>query len=241
MQAEAVILRSFSSCAEALPTEIEVWDVSNFVYASSNKPFSRQPVRTWLNCVYSALNNPATELVRQDVKRLSTAGTLHEPASAGRHPAHIHILVIFWSTTTPEGLLTGFLDHVFTEPVLQAAVGGSRSTNSSSSSNKQRQAYMNSVLTRPCSFAPGDPYSLLKPTGPITSTPDGVRQEFKAAFLRDFAGLKAGDPVKVSLRLFYEVCGVTCRPGMYLEYFDREAGMHTCLDFPVQLLLGTPR
>lgn len=91
LQAEAVILRAFSNtaqqvyCAKALPADTDVWDVSNFIYSSgsssSSEPFSHKAVKCWLGCVYSCLNNPATELDAEDMAQLSTAEGLHEVLS----------------------------------------------------------------------------------------------------------------------------------------------------------------
>jgi hypothetical protein len=92
-------------------------------------------------------------------------------------------------------LLSDVAGLVFTDAVLEAALG---------SSTLSKEAYISSVLSQPCSLAPGKRgySSLLKPVGPKRFDPEKELLMFDAQLLQDFAGAKAGDTVKVALDLF---------------------------------------
>lgn len=94
------------------------------------------------------------------------------------------------------GLLYGVLSLVFTEAVLQAALG---------TSTMSKEAYMNSVLAKPCGLAQDYAacHKLFKRTGDIKRVPDqqGALQ-FEAQLLQDFQGGKAGDRVVIRFDLF---------------------------------------
>ena len=92
-------------------------------------------------------------------------------------------------------LLCGTMGFIFTDAVLEAAIG---------SSTLSKEAYISSVLSHPCSLAPVEVghTSLLKAIGtPVYHTSTKLLK-FDAQLLRDFAKGKAGDTVKVELDLF---------------------------------------
>jgi hypothetical protein len=93
------------------------------------------------------------------------------------------------------GLLYGIMGLVFSDAVLEAALG---------SSSFSKEAYVSSVLSQPCSLTPGEigHSSLLKPFGPKTYDAYTDKLKFDAQLLQDFAGVKAGKVVKVELDLF---------------------------------------
>lgn len=113
------------------------------------------------------------------------------------HLAHaLHLLpllgvlhdFVFWSVIDEStGLLLGVLSLVFTDQVLQAAVG---------SSTVSKDAYIASVLTRPHNLEPisGAAPALLKRFGEIDE--DDGSLSFRAHLLQDFAGGQAGDEVR---------------------------------------------
>ena len=131
------------------------------------------------------------------------------------------------------GLLSGAAGLVFTDAVLEAALG---------SSTLNKEAYISSVMSQPCSLSMGDSpggvawQGLFKPTGTrtYTSGEDGDIVEFDAELLRDFAGGRAGDTVRVILDLFgSEFGGIT----IVLEGWAGASHV-PCVELPVQLLVG---
>lgn len=109
--------------------------------------------------------------------------------------------------------------------VLSPAVG-------SSSSSSIRDAYIDSVLTRPCGFVPGKwgQTALFKPVSEIKSHKTGV-QEFDAEVLQDFGGLRVGERVRITLNLF--------DPANY-GLTVTSAALPRGMSFPAQLVLGIP-
>lgn len=89
-------------------------------------------------------------------------------------------------------LLAGVSGLVFSDAVLDAALG---------SSVFSREDYVSSVLSLPCSLEPSS-ITMFKPVGSATCDASTNVLKFDAELLRDFAGAKAGDTVKVELELF---------------------------------------
>jgi hypothetical protein len=123
------------------------------------------------------------------------------------------------------GLLYGIMGLVFSDAVLEAALG---------SSSFSKEAYVSSVLSQPCSLTPGEigHSSLLKPFGPKTYDAYTDKLKFDAQLLQDFAGVKAGKVVKVELDLFGK--GAAEAVLLLKSTLDRDLA----LELPVQLLLG---
>ena len=124
-------------------------------------------------------------------------------------------------------LLTGSTGLVFTDAVLDAALG---------SSTLSKEAYVSSVMSQPCSLAPGDMRhnSLLKRTGPPTFHDATKCVSFDAQLLRDFAGGRAGDTVMVELDLF----GTDIPSEQGVMKLQLPAEGSTTMTLPAQLLLG---
>jgi hypothetical protein len=120
-------------------------------------------------------------------------------------------------------LLSSVMGLVFSDAVLEAALG---------SSTLSKEAYINSVLSQPCSLTPGviGHSSLLKPIGPRMYDARKDLLCFEAELLQDFAGSRAGDLVNVVLDLF----GTEFSMGRVQIITD---GM-TSVVLPAQLLLG---
>jgi hypothetical protein len=123
-------------------------------------------------------------------------------------------------------LLSGVAGLVFSDAVLEAALGGS---------TLGKEAYISSVMSQPCSLTPDrlGYSSLLKPVGPRSYDTEKDLLEFDAQLLRDFAGGEVGDTVRVKLDLF----GATGYPGGVVE-LEPVAESSTCVVLPVQLLVG---
>jgi hypothetical protein len=123
-----------------------------------------------------------------------------------------------------EGVLSGVGGLVFTDAVLEAALG---------SGTLSKEAYISSVLSQPCSLTPGavGHSSVLKPVGPKTYDAQTEMLRFDAQLLRDFAGGRAGDTVQVTLDLFgYDSIGGV------VGFQNANGSSLTAM--PVQLLLG---
>ena len=125
-------------------------------------------------------------------------------------------------------MLNGVMGLVFTDTVLEAALG---------SSTVSKEAYVSSVLAQSCSLTPGQAgyTSLLKPVGPITTDANTNILRFDAQLLRDFAGARAGDTVKVVLDLFGNQLSKDGKGTLMLE--SASDSDHVA-ELPVQLLLG---
>jgi hypothetical protein len=102
---------------------------------------------------------------------------------------------IFLSTRVAESVLDGALDKVFTDAVLEAALG---------SSTGSKEAYISSVLTQPFNLVESDrnPQGLVKLTGEFTMDSSTGRVTVQAQMLRNMAGVKAGQAVVVKLDMF---------------------------------------
>jgi hypothetical protein len=119
------------------------------------------------------------------------------------HALHLQPLLdamqgfIFLSTRAQGSFLDGVLGQVFTDAVLQAALG---------SSTVSKETYISSVLTRPLSLVNTRLSSegLLKPIGGFKVDPGTGKMTGDAQLLRDFLGAKAGQAVTVGLDLFAE-------------------------------------
>lgn len=119
------------------------------------------------------------------------------------HALHLQPLLdamqgyIFLSTRAQGSFLDGVLGQVFTDAVLQAALG---------SSTVSKETYISSVLTRPLSLVNTRLSSegLLKPIGGFKVDPSTGKMTGDAQLLRDFLGAKAGQAVTVGLDLFAE-------------------------------------
>lgn len=124
-------------------------------------------------------------------------------------------------------LLADVVGLVFTDSVLEAAMG------SSSSSTFSKEAYVSSMLSQPCSLTPGESghSSQLKPTGAPKYDASSKALLFDAELLRAFAGGRAGGKVAADLQLFGGSNGYP--EGKCVIVCDEGA---VCL--PVQLLLG---
>lgn len=162
------------------------------------------------------------ELATQTGKLLHMAHVLRLPPLIGA----VHDF-LFNNTThdmgTPSGLgvFYGMLELVLTDAVIDAALG---------SSTISKEAYLSSILMRPCSFTTSTLHSngLFKPISAISS--GGVRTTrldfgFEAELLQDFFGAKSGEKVTVGFDIFDE------QPTLMVD-----SGIMT---YPVQLLLGT--
>jgi hypothetical protein len=123
-------------------------------------------------------------------------------------------------------LLSGVMGLVFSDEVLEAALG---------SSTLSKEAYISSVLSQPCSLTPGSTghSSLLEPVGPRTYDTDKDVLKFDAQLLQDFADARSGDLVRVELDLFGTG---DIKQGMITI---RSTSRSQRVDFPVQLLLGS--
>jgi hypothetical protein len=128
--------------------------------------------------------------------------------------------------------LSSVANLVFSDAVLEAALG---SSSSSSSSILSKEAYVSSALAHPCSLTPGKigHSSLLKPVGPRAYDTSTDVLRFDAELLRDFAGGRAGDTVKVTLDLF----GGESLSGQGLIQLKNGASPGS-MSLPAQLLLG---
>lgn len=136
---------------------------------------------------------------------------------------------IYWATPGDHGLLYGVLSLVFTDAVLQAAVG---------TGTVSKEAYINSVLAKPCSLAPDykASHQLFKRTGDIEHLPDQSAYgslRFEAQLLQDFKGAKAGDSVTVRFDLF----STADEGGMYITSHTGDVKYEVWL--PVQLWVGS--
>jgi hypothetical protein len=163
-----------------------------------------------------AAKQEQTELQRQVAAQL--AALLHL-AHALRLVQLLDVLhgFVFWSVAAEVGLLRGVLSRVFTDQVLQAALG---------SSTISKEAYIASVLTRPYNLEPisGTAPALLKTFGEIYNEDGSLL--FKAHLLQDFAGGQPGDEVQAALNLVN-----TDRPNLAVM-----AG--SALTFSARLVLG---
>jgi hypothetical protein len=123
-----------------------------------------------------------------------------------------------------ERLLSSVAGLVFTDAVLEAALG---------SSTLSKEAYIGSVVARPCSLTPGRiaHSSLFKPIGPKTYNSQKDLLCFDAELLRDFAGGRAGDTVTVKLYLFDSKYGGMVR-------LKAGTAQWWSVVLPAQLLLG---
>jgi hypothetical protein len=123
-------------------------------------------------------------------------------------------------------LLSGVVGLVFSDAVLEAALG---------SSTLSKEAYISSVLSQPCSLTPGavGHASLLKPTGSPQYDPITSSLVFDAQLLQDFAGGKVGDSVKVTLSLF----GASAAPRGFIRV-KLSSVCPSLVTLPAQLLLG---
>lgn len=108
----------------------------------------------------------------------------------------LHSFVLQNVGTATSCLLAGVVGLVFSDAVLEAALGNT--------STFSKEAYISSMLSQPCSLTPGNIgcSSLLKPVGPKRYDTQNEVLVFNAELLRDFAGARAGDTVKVTLDLF---------------------------------------
>lgn len=128
-------------------------------------------------------------------------------------------------------LLSGVMGLVFTDAVLEAAVG--------SNSTLGREAYINSILSQPCSLTPGAAghSSMLQHVEEPAYNSYSKTLSFCAQLRRDFAGRKAGDKVKVILDLFGDEhqAGIITFSNEHGEMYSEDPSV----TLPVQLLLGS--
>jgi hypothetical protein len=120
-------------------------------------------------------------------------------------------------------VLSGVIGLVFNDAVLEAAL---------CSSTLNKEAYVSSVLSQPCSLKSGKgghSMTLFKPIGSAICDASTNALRFDAELLRDFAGGKAGDIVKVELELF---------KGLIRLQLATAAAATSFVSLPVQLLLG---
>jgi hypothetical protein len=124
-----------------------------------------------------------------------------------------------------ERLLSGVMGLVFTDAVLEAAIGNSTFS---------KEAYVSSVTSQPCSLTPGiaGHGSLLKPVGPITHNAVTNVLKFDAQLLQDFAGVSAGSTVTVELDLFGH------EEALGMLRIESAHNPQDALVLPAQLLLG---
>jgi hypothetical protein len=120
-------------------------------------------------------------------------------------------------------VLDGVMDLVFTDAVLEAALGGS---------SISKEVYIISVLSRPASFASRFlGHNLFCPLAPVNYNHQHCQLAFHAQLLQDFVGCSKGEVVHVCLDLFgASSCTVTSVP---------IAGQAvTSLHLPAHVLLG---
>jgi len=180
----------------------------------------QQTLQLNISAVSYCFNDEATELFMADIKqtarqvgedlmgeqqKVEVQRQVAQQVSALLHMAHVLRLqplkerlhsFIFWSVSACNTLLSGALKLVFTEEVLDAALG---------SSTLSKDTYINSVVSRPCGPlcqpmpSSGTEGMLFKPIAGSAGTPN---HKFKALVLQDFAGLSKGQEVTVELDLF---------------------------------------
>jgi hypothetical protein len=97
---------------------------------------------------------------------------------------------VLWATAGVDGLLYGVLKLVFTDAVLEAAIG---------TGTVSKEAYINSVLAKPCGLTPeyAACHKLFRRTSeiePVAGQEGALR--FEARLLQDFRGGKAGDSLQ---------------------------------------------
>jgi hypothetical protein len=130
---------------------------------------------------------------------------------------------IFWAAGHQDGLLFGVLELVFTDAVFDTVLG---------SGTVSKEAYLNSVLTSPCSMA-ADTYghaALFRRVGPLKIY-EGDRLAFEAELLHSFGGCAAGDAVVVALSV---PTGAPSRPTAAIVCKDTKI----MLTLQAQLLFG---
>lgn len=200
-------------------------------------------VRPALHCFN--FNSDATKLLMADInqtaqqvgedllgeqQKVEVQQQVSQQISALLHMAHVLRLqpllerlhsFIFWSVCGTNNLLYGMLRLVFTEDVLDAALG---------SSTLSKDTYISSVLSQPCGrlceYLPhgsSDTKGMLfKPIAP--EAPDQLK--FQALVLQDFAGLSQGQEVLIELEIFHT------------STMRVRAVSGSTVFLPVQLLLG---
>jgi len=126
---------------------------------------------------------------------------------------------IFWSTQSSTSVLYGVLQMVFTDEVLEVALGNS---------TLSKETYISSVLARPITpaFKSGST-GLFKAIDPTTGQSGAL--SFRAQLLQDFAGRQRGEHVDVTLEL--------PTYGHLYPSLVIDAGSHN-LRLPAQLLIG---
>ena len=122
-------------------------------------------------------------------------------------------------------LLSGVAGFVFTDAVLDAALG---------SSTLSKELYISSVMSQPFSLTPHafGHSSLLQPVGPMSYDTSNSVLMFDAELMRDFDGGRAGETVEVELDLFGP------DPAFHGNHAEIRLSGDNFVRQPVQLLLG---
>jgi hypothetical protein len=142
------------------------------------------------NLTYDEVKGIKQQVAAQTAALLHVAHVLHlQPLLDALHR------FIKLSTWAQLGIFAGVLNGVFTDVVLEAALG---------SSTVSKEAYISSVLTQPCSLVDSHLSSqgIFKPLGEFQINPTSGRVVVTAQMLRDFGSAKAGQTVQVTLDLF---------------------------------------
>lgn len=102
---------------------------------------------------------------------------------------------VFRASLTASSLLYGALDQVFTDAVLDVALG---------SGCLSKEVYLSSVLSQPASFAAGTAgqHGFFKLTGAVTFVRVCDTLKCRAQLLQDLAGYKAGELLEVEVDVF---------------------------------------
>jgi hypothetical protein len=129
---------------------------------------------------------------------------------------------VFRASLTATSLLYGALDQVFTEAVLDVALGSGCIT---------KEVYLSSVLSQPASFSAGTAghHGFFKLTGAVTFVRVRDTLKCRAQLLQDLAGYKAGELLEVEVDVF----GSGAASNLTLH----KAGKNP-IRLPMQLLLG---
>ena len=204
-----------------LPEQMLELPMIGFSYAFDDKQVSQMQLRkpTQVGAPLSS-QEQCLDMKRQVAKQLSALLQLAHVLRLQPLLSVLHQFLLA-NAGVPGGamVLGGVTGLVFSDAVLEAALG---------SSTFSKEAYVNSVLSQPCSLLPcqSGSSSLLKPVGVPTYDAESKALKFDAQLLADFMGGKAGAAVKVELDLF--IARITLRL----------PSSTSCLRLPMHLVVG---
>jgi hypothetical protein len=208
-----------------LPEQVLELPVGGYAYYYDSELNDRQLLQSNMHSI-AKLGAPVTSLeqrhgVQQQVaKQLSALLLLGHVLRLQPLLKVLHQFLLL-NADSPR-VLSGVIGLVFYDAVLEAAL---------CSSTLNKEAYISSVLSQPCSLISGKgghSMTLFKPIGSICDVSTNALR-FGAELLQDFAGGKAGDTVKVELELF---------KGLIRLQPCTAAAATSFVSLPVQLLLG---